>query len=42
MHDGTLHFEGWFSAKDQVGGVLINNRILLDKNDDYYKTYSYE
>lgn len=42
INDGSLHFEGWFPAKEKVGGVLINNRILLNRNNDYYKTYSYE
>jgi len=42
MNDGSLHLEGWFPAKDQVGGVLINDRILIDKNNNYFKSYNYE
>ena len=42
IHDGYLDILGSFSDEDQVGGILINDRILLSKSDDYYKTYNSE
>jgi len=39
---GYLNISGSFSEEDQVGGVLINDRILLSKSDNYYKTYNKE
>lgn len=39
---GYLNISGSFSEEDHVGGVLINDRILLSKSDDYYKTYNSE
>jgi len=42
IDDGYLNIGGSFSDEDQVGGILINDRILLSKSDDYYKTYNRE
>ena len=42
IHDGYLNIGASFSDEDQVGGILINDRILLSKSDDYYKTYNKE
>lgn len=39
---GYLNISGSFSEEDHVGGVLINDRILLSKRDNYYKTYNKE
>lgn len=42
IDDGYLNIIGSFSDEDQVGGILINDRILLSKNEEYQKTYSSE
>lgn len=42
IDDGYLNISGSFSDEDQVGGILINDRILISKTDEYHKTYNSE
>lgn len=42
IDDGYLNIGGSFSDEDQVGGILINDRILISKTNEYYKTYNSE
>ena len=42
IDEGSMNISASFSEADQVGGILINDRILVSKNDGYYKDYSSE
>lgn len=42
MHDGYLDIRGMFPKEEEVGAVLLNEKIMLDKENEYDKSYRYE